>query len=204
MVFFYEKGALVKNKWKNCNGSRYYFGADGSACTGGHKVGTKVYVFDEQGRLLKNRKGKMVTVFGKKYYMATKAGNPKTGYFVYRKNLYYADSLGRCYQNRATEKGKIYFTSNGKAKKTTDVLLKIETQQVLSKITNSKMSREKKLRACWEYVVDRGRFSYGGTDPNLKKKWVVPGNCLKYVENQKRKLFFLCLCFCRSCERSRL
>lgn len=190
---FYEKGALVKNKWKNCNGSRYYFGADGSACTGGHKVGTKVYVFDEQGRLLKNRKGKMVTVFGKKYYMATKAGNPKTGYFVYRKNLYYADSLGRCYQNRATEKGKIYFTSNGKAKKNTDVLLKIETQQVLSKITNSKMSREKKLRACWEYVVDRGRFSYGGTDPNLKKKGWYRETALSMLKTKRGNCFsFAC------------
>ena len=167
---YYEKGTRIKNRWKNWSGSRYYFGADGYAYTGSHKIGKKVYVFDEQGRLLKNRKNKLVTVYGKKYCMATKAGNPRTGYFVYRNNLYYADSLGSCYQNRSTQKGKFYFTDKGTARKNTDVQLKIQTMQIVSKITKSNMSRGQKLRACWKYAVDRSRFSYGGSDPNLKKK----------------------------------
>ena len=147
---------------------------------GGCKINGKVYVFDEQGHILKNKKNKLVTVLGDKYYITNKKGNPATGYFVYRNNLYYADSKGRCYIDRT--KGRFYFTSNGSAKKTTDVLLKIQVIQTLSKITNSKMTRSQKLKACWNYLVSEKNFRYAGSDPNRKRKgWykVTAVNMLK-------------------------
>ena len=48
-----------------------------------------------------------------KYCIASDNGQPKTGYFIYHNDLYYADSKGRCYQNRAREDGQLYFTSIG-------------------------------------------------------------------------------------------
>lgn len=54
---------------------------------GGCKINGRVYVFDEQGKILRNKKNRMVTVCGKIYYIKNSAGNPATGYFVYKNNL---------------------------------------------------------------------------------------------------------------------
>ena len=151
---------------------------------GGCKINGKVYVFDEQGHILKNKKNKMVTVLGDKYYITNKKGNPATGYFVYRNNLYYADKTGRCVTDRTREKGKYYFTASGSAKKNTYVLLKIQAMQTLSKITNSKMTRSQKLKACWNYTTDREIMRYGGTDPNLKKKGWYNETALKMLKSK--------------------
>ena len=56
---------MVRNKWKRYEGYKYYFGEDGYACIGGSKIGNKAYVFDENGHLLENQKGKMRTVLNK-------------------------------------------------------------------------------------------------------------------------------------------
>ena len=50
-------------------GSRYYFGADGYAYVGSHKIAKKLYVFDENGCLLSKKKNKLVNVCGKTYYI---------------------------------------------------------------------------------------------------------------------------------------
>lgn len=160
---------------------------------GGCKINGKVYVFDEQGRILKNKKNKLVTVLGNKYYIITKKGNPATGYFVYRNNLYYADETGRCVTNCAREKGKYYFTASGAAKKNTNALLKIQVMQILSKITTSKMTRSQKLKACWDYTTDRARMRYGGGDPNLKKKHWYNETALKMLKTRTGNCFsFAC------------
>ena len=57
-IFYYYKGKMVRNKWKRYEGYKYYFGEDGYACIGGSKIGNKAYVFDENGHLLENQKGK--------------------------------------------------------------------------------------------------------------------------------------------------
>ena len=91
------------------------------------------------------------------------------GYFIYHNDLYYADSKGRCYQNRAREDGQLYFTSSGKARKDTNALLKMRVMNLVSRLTTSEMSKNQKLHACWEYIVDDAGFQYGGSDPDLKK-----------------------------------
>ena len=83
---------MLKDSWQNYNGFRYYFGSNGYAYKGTHRIGEKIYVFNENGHLLRNQKNKMVTVSGQKYYIISKSGNPATGYFIYKNNLYYADS----------------------------------------------------------------------------------------------------------------
>ena len=111
----------------------------------------------------------MVTVYDKKYYIISKYGHPATGYFIYRNNLYYADSKGRCYLNRSRENGQLYFTSSGAARKNTAALLKMQTMQTFSSLTSSNMTKAQKLRACWNYIVSWRNFSYGGSDPNLNQ-----------------------------------
>ena len=131
-ISYYYKGKMVRNKWKRYEGYKHYFGEDGYACIGGSKIGNKVYVFDENGHLLENQMGKMRIVLNKKYYIASDNGQPKTGYFIYHNDLYYADSKGRCYQNRIREDGQLYFTSSGKARKDTNALLKMRVMNLIS------------------------------------------------------------------------
>ena len=111
----------------------------------------------------------MRTVLNKKYCIASDNGQPKTGYFIYHNDLYYADSKGRCYQNRTREDGQLYFTSSGKARKDTNALLKMRVMNLVSRLTTSEMSKNQKLHVCWEYIVDDAGFQYGGSDPDLKK-----------------------------------
>ena len=181
---FYVKGSMLKDSWQNYNGFRYYFGSNGYAYKGTHRIGEKVYVFNENGHLLRNQKNKMVTVSGQKYYIISKSGNPATGYFVYKNNLYYADSRGRCYQNRSRENGQLYFTSSGAAKKNTNALLKMKVMQTVSSITNSKMNQSQKLRACWNYITDWSKFNYGGEDPDRSKKGWYRETALKMLSSR--------------------
>lgn len=83
-ISFYIHGKALKNSWQNYKGFRYYFSANGHAYKGTHRINNKIYIFDENGHLLRNQKNKMVTVSGQKYYMISKSGNPATGYFVYK------------------------------------------------------------------------------------------------------------------------
>lgn len=192
-LVFYENGTPIKNRWRNWKRSRYYFGSNGEAYTGSQKIGSKIYVFNEQGRLLKNKKGKFVTVFGKKYYMNTKAGNPKTGYFVYKKHLYYADSMGRCYQNRYRNKKKYYFTESGYARTNIDTSLKIQAMKTIAKVTTPNMSQSQKLKACWNYLVDGKSFQYAGSDPNRKKKGWYKETALRMLETKRGNCYsFAC------------
>lgn len=166
----YYKGKQVKNKWKTYQGYTYYFGPEGYACIGGSKIGNKVYVFDESGHLLKNQSKKMRTVAGRKYYIISDNGQPQTGYFIYHNNLYYADSKGRCYQNRTRDNGQLYFTSSGAARRNTNALLKMRVMTIVSRLTTPEMSKRQKLYACWTYIVSDSGFTYGGKDPDLTKK----------------------------------
>ena len=104
--------------------------------------------------------------------------------FIYQNNLYYADSKGRCYQNRSRENGQLYFTSSGAAKKNTNALLKMKVMQIVSSITNSKMNQSQKLRACWNYITDWSKFNYGGDDPDRSKKGWYRETALKMLSSR--------------------
>ena len=192
-ISFYKKGTMLKDRWLNYNGTKYYFGHDGYAYKGSHKINNKVYVFDTEGRLIQNKQNKMVTVYDKKYYIISRYGHPATGYFIYRNNLYYADSKGRCYQNRSRENGQLYFTSTGAAKRNTNALLKMQAMRTVSSLTNSKMTRAQKLRACWNYIVSWRNFSYGGNDPDLKQKGWYRTTALKMLQSKRGNCYsFAC------------
>ena len=45
----------------------------------------------------------------------------------------------------------------------------MRVMNLVSRLTTSEMSKNQKLHACWEYIVDDAGFQYGGSDPDLKK-----------------------------------
>ena len=54
-----------------------------------------------------------------------------------------------------------------------NALLKMRVMNLVSRLTTSEMSKNQKLHACWEYIVDDAGFQYGGSDPDLKKSRMV-------------------------------
>lgn len=164
-------GALIKSRWATINGYRYYFKADGSAQTGSASISGKRYLFNTKGRLLKGTKDRFVTISKKRYYVY-KDGTVATGWLVVDRALYYADAKGVL--KRKKTYGGISFDSTGKAKSSAASNLKITVMQIVDSITDSTMTKEQKLKACWDYVVSDQRFVFYQRTPDFTKKgWQV-------------------------------
>lgn len=160
----YQKGKLVKNKWITWKKARYYFNAKGRAVAGiSMKQNGKVYVFARNGKLLKAKKARMITIGNTTWYVS-KEGTASVGWFTVDGKLYYADSKGRLYKNRTRD--GIQFSKTGAAKSSTDSELKIVCMDILSRITNSSMTKSQKLSACWSYVIHNISYELYDSDGN--------------------------------------
>lgn len=165
--YFDKKGNKRKNCWKSVNGSKYYFNANGYAATGGTKIGNYVYVFRPDGSLVRPSKKSLQNV-GKYTYYVDKKGRATIGWFTIGSKLYRADAKGRLTKSKTIE--GIVLTKKGYAKTNTASRLKKVTMSIVSQITRPTMSKSEKLRACWNYVTNRGRFRYVTINPNFNKK----------------------------------
>lgn len=166
---YYQNNKRIKNTWKTIKGERYYFDKNGYALIDPSKVGRTSYLFKANGKLYKRNKNGFVKVLGNTYYVL-KSGEPRTDWIGSGSSIYYADSKGRILRNTTREGVKL--NKDGKAVKVTQrVRLHAYAQKVLSSVTNSRMTRSEKLKACYNYLAYSGRFYYyAPTDPNLSKK----------------------------------
>ena len=125
--------------------------------------GNKIFYY-YKGKMVRN---KWKRYEGYKYYFGEDGyaciGGSKIG-----NKAYVFDENGHLL-DRTREDGQLYFTSSGKARKDTNALLKMRVMNLVSRLTTSEMSKNQKLHACWEYIVDDAGFQYGGSDPDLKK-----------------------------------
>lgn len=166
-IYYYSNGKPVKNTWKKVNGKKYYFNSKGCAVTYSNKIKGKLYVFYKNGQLAQPSKTSIVKV-GKNSYYVKKSGIASTGWMIINKKLYYADSKGKFFKNKTYQGVK--FSSSGAAKSNTASKLKMKTMSIAASITNSKMTKSQKLRACWNYITSNGRFRYWPHTPNTAKK----------------------------------
>ena len=165
--YFYKNGKKQKNVWKTVNGKKYYFKKGGQAATGSYKIKKKYYIFNEKGVFKKYKSEKPLTV-GKNVYFVSKKGMAAPGWHVYKNKLYYAKTSGLCAKSQTVD--GILFTNKSYAANTTNAKLKMKARSIVASITTSKMSKAQKRRACWNYMVRRGRFHYALKYPNLSKK----------------------------------
>lgn len=180
--YYYKKGKRIKSKWMTVGKYRYYFGEKGYAVTPCVKLKGKAYAFDSRGRLLRQKK-KRIVKSGKYYFYVDKNGVAATGWFMVGSKLYRADSKGRIYTNR-TYQG-VSFGSKGAAKNNTASRLKIKAKQVVNSITTSKMSKARKLQACWNYLANSGKFRYLSMSPNLARKGWQKEFALSMLETRR-------------------
>lgn len=165
--YFYKDGKKLKKVWKTVNGKKYYFKKNGQAATGSYKVKKKYYIFNEKGVFKKYKSEQPVSV-GKRVYFVSKKGMAAPGWHVYENKLYYAKKSGVCAKSQTVD--GITFTKKSYAANNTNTKSKIKARKIVERITTSKMSRAQKRRACWNYMVRRGRFHYALKYPNLSKK----------------------------------
>ena len=187
-MFPVNAAAKKSGKWMKRDGGLCYIQKNGKIATGSCKINGTYYIFDESGKLIRPKKSRLVTV-QKKIYYVNKKGRAVRGWFTQKNKLYYANKNGSVKRN-TTYKG-ITLLKSGAAKKDTASKLKILTMQIIKEITTNKMTKDEKLRKCWNYMTG-GSFRYMGKYPNFGKKgWqretaynmltTHSGNCYSYA-----------------------
>ena len=173
--YFNQRGKLVKDSWvfykgkkyradhwgtikKNCfvcvDGKFYSLKADGSARKGWQQFPYGLAYFGNDGVL---RKG-LQTINGKAYLFSQK-GILLTGTQTVGNTTYYLSDRGRLEMKKvATQNGNLYYDGDGK--KLSDVKVQdIETleraKKIAAEITNSSMTQEQKLKACFDWVIKK-------------------------------------------------
>ena len=113
-----ENGLKITKNWVNCNGKRYYMGADGYAYKGSRCVDGKFYLFDsKRGYAFTNRR-RIDTMDGSIYYYGPDGARYNSGFVRIeengRVNTYYFNKQGKAYKQWHTIKGKKYYFYPGR------------------------------------------------------------------------------------------
>ena len=167
---YYKNGKKIKNQWKTVKGKKYYFGKDGYALRGRRLVKGVRYLFRKDGSLYTRKSAGFVTYRNEKYYLY-KNGALRIGWFKVGRYTYYADEYG-VLKHDTTYAG-LSFNSNGQTKANKAAQLKVTARNIINRVTNSKMSKGQKLRACYNYLAYGNHFYYYvWADPDLNAdKW---------------------------------
>ena len=183
-----EDGCLVTG-WQKIDGCKYYFLPENNyMATGLYKIKNCYYIFHSNGKLAKSDSITIVTA-GDKVYCAGPDGRASGGWQIKNGKLYYANKKGIVKTD--TKYQGITFTGTGEAKNNVNSKLKIMLIRKVNFLTNRKMSKQEKLKACWVYITG-GKFRYASKYPNLSSPgWQIKtaydmlsthtGNCYSYA-----------------------
>ena len=84
-------------------------------------------------------------------------GTPvSVGWHEYNGKMYYVYRDGKCAANRTV--GGIRFTKDGYASNMDQVKCKLAAKKFIAQHTTANMTKEQKLRACFNYIVGYNRF----------------------------------------------
>ena len=154
-------------KWKKQYGAKYYLLKDGSMAVGARRIGGQYYVFDANGALLQPKKNAIVKSGSRRYYV-TPEGKAISGWNIIKKKLYKTNKRGKILTDKTVD--GITLTKNGSAKDSTSTVWKKKFIKTVNAITNAKMTKREKLRACWNYLVSHRHFRYALKYPKLSEK----------------------------------
>ena len=161
---------VLKKQWISEKGKKYYLKSNWNVPIGSYKIDGTYYIFNSKGMLLQPKKDSLVTVGKTKYFVSPK-GKPVPGWHITSGKLYNAKKTGEVRKNTKYE--GITFSSTGDAKNNEACKLKKKVMTVVASITKSNMTKEQKLRACWNYMVNKKRFRYVSKYPNLNESgWI--------------------------------
>ena len=181
-----SNGAMKTGFVKDSKGrTRCFNTKTGAMCTGLTKYGNYYYYFDTKTGYMKTG---LITTGTDKRYFSTKNGRMLTGWLKLDGNYYYfSTSSGKML--KSTIVGKYYVLSNGKRATSKAVSYAVS---VVNAVSTSSMTREQKLRACFNWIVRNCSYARDYTDPaRLNYNWTKSyaeylfankkGNCYKYA-----------------------
>ena len=99
-----EGGKYVTNSWKDIDGKRYYFDANGYRVTGWQTIGGKKYFFMPEGYMMTGW-----ISFGSTRYYLMPDGHMQTGWCSFGSTKYYLASDGKMVRGWQTIDGKRYY-----------------------------------------------------------------------------------------------
>lgn len=184
----------IKPRWiKNGNKKVAYVKKNGEFAKGPTKIGKKLYLFNESGKLALQKREKKVGYKGD-YYDVRKNGTLRKGWQVFNNKLYYFGGSNAAMITGKTVK-KIRLQKDGTAMMTLDAATRIKSIKILNLLGVRDKSKKKQLKAAFRYVADKKkRFRYvsmNETVPRHNNKWVKKyanymltnrgGNCYRYA-----------------------
>lgn len=161
-----------QNTWVTAKSQKvYYYGSKGKKVTGLKEINGKFYYFD-------------------------KSGVQRTGWQKIKNNYYFFNIAAKKKGYMVTSKtvNNICLDKNGKAKQTPESLRKLKilvtANQIVEKITNPKMTKEQKLKKCFDYTIQTYGYQTWRTFSNTSG-WELSyaedmffrgrGNCFSYA-----------------------
>ena len=154
---YYVKNKPLKNAWKRINSRYYWFKGNGYAAQSGtFKIKNTYYVFDEKARRLAPKKSSVQKVKNNRYFVTSKGTPVSVGWHEYNGKMYYVYRDGKCAANRTV--GGIRCTKDGYASNMDQVKCKLAAKKFIAQHTTANMTKEQKLRACFNYIVGYNRF----------------------------------------------
>lgn len=174
-VYYMDKKGVMKKGWKVFKNGKSYFNSKGVRVTGLKKIGKNYYYFKENGiayrgwKTFKSGKSyfgsKAIRVTGLKrikgkYYYFNRKGIMQTGTVKLKSATYYLNENGVL---QARKKNGKYYHANGKAMdgiQAQDFETLQTAKSIVSRITSPQMTREQKLKTCFDWVISKPYITY--------------------------------------------
>ncbi|MBQ8503547.1 MAG: hypothetical protein IJ491_04630 [Clostridia bacterium] len=182
--YYFDKEGIMQTGWvKFKQGKRRFHLKTGAMLKGVKKVEGKYYYFNSKGFM----KTGWITVGNDKYYFEKSTCTSAKGWKKLKGEYYYFMSNGKMAKN--TIVGSYYLLNDGT--RATDTAVK-QAVKVVKAATNNKMTKEQKLKACYNWIIKNFSYQRDYQDPaRLKNNWTKAyaeyafrnkrGNCYKYA-----------------------
>ncbi len=183
-TYYFNSKGIMQTGWVDFKeGKRRFHLETGVMLTGKKKISGKYYYFNSNGI----RKTGWVTIDGNKYYFSKKTAEMLKGWNKISGEYYYFNSSGK--MAKSTIVGNYYVLSDGTRAESAAVSYAVKA---VKNATNSKMTQEQKLKACYNWIIKNFYYERDYQDPaKLKNNWTKSyaeyafqkkrGNCYKYA-----------------------
>lgn len=163
--------ATPKAQWTDRDGGTVYIREDGTLAKGVVKIEDKIYFFNEDGKLDKGKKGRILEYKGN-FYDVRPDGTCRRGWNTYNRALYYFGGADNSALKDAVV-DKVKLMSDGKAYMSLDASVKYKAMNFLKKATSVDASRRVQLRRAFNLISNRKYFQYVPIYPDFKSnKWI--------------------------------
>ncbi len=192
--YYFNSNGAAQTGWKTIEGRGVYYFAESGASkgilqTGLQTIGGKIYYFGESGAARGVMQTGWKTINGKKYYFIESGaarGTAQTGWIKSGIYYYYFNDTGDMDPNKTVDNKR-----GGDATGTALQKTERRAEAIVSQITTSAMTKEQKLKVCFDFVMKEYTGRRPRTPHYYGNDWPVvyandmfidgSGNCFSYA-----------------------